>query len=102
MELEYTPATPTQQPAPKSEFVLVNDLTGKPIPKRGPQTLTAVRQNKDGKPFPIQFKVPYLPKPNCKQCRGRGYTGFVTDGAESRLNLCRKCYPITPGTKAFD
>jgi len=95
MELEYTPTQPKQQPAPKSEFVLVNDVTGKPIPKRGPQILKAVRQDKDGKPETIEFKVPYPPKANCKKCYGRGYVGFVIQGGERRLNLCLKCFPVT-------
>jgi hypothetical protein len=94
MELEYTPTSPKQQPAPKSEFVLVNDLTGKPLPKRGPQILKAVHQDKDGKSVNVDFKVPYPPRPNCKQCRGRGYIGFVVEGGERRLNLCQKCYPV--------
>jgi hypothetical protein len=94
MELEYTPSTLKQQPAPKSEFVLVEDVTGKPIPKRGPQVLQAVRQDKDGKLVTIEFKVPYPPKSNCKKCYGRGYIGFVNDGGDRRLNLCQKCFPV--------
>lgn len=95
MELEYTPAAPKQQPTPKSEFVLVEDVTKKPIPKRGPQILKAVHQDKDGKAVTIEFKVPYPPKPNCKRCRGRGYDGFVTEDGKHLLNICRKCYPVT-------
>ena len=94
MELEYTPATPKQQPSSKSEFVLVEDMTKKPISKRGPQILKAVYQGKDGKAVTIEFKVPYPPKPNCKQCWGRAYKGFVVEGGERRLNLCLKCFPV--------
>jgi hypothetical protein len=97
MELEYTPTPPKQQQQllANPEFVLVKDVTGKPPPKRGPQVLKAVHQDKDGKPTVIEFKVPYPPKANCKKCRGRGYNGFVTEGSDRLLNICRKCYPVT-------
>jgi hypothetical protein len=95
MEIEYTPAAPQQKPAPKSEFVLIKDVTGKPIPKRGPQVLKAIHQDKNGQPVTIEFRVPYAPKTNCKHCLGRGYLGFVVEGGERKINICRKCYPVT-------
>ncbi len=94
MELEYTPQQPKQKEAPKPEFVLVEDMTGKPPPPRGPQVLQAYRQDKNGKQVVLQFKVPYPPKSNCKRCRGRGYDGFIKDGESYALNMCKKCFPM--------
>ena len=41
----YTPPQAKKE-APKQEYVLVNDVTGKPPPKRGPQVLKAYTQEK--------------------------------------------------------
>ena len=90
--LVYTPQSPKQQPAPKSEYVLVEDVTGEPPPKRGPQVLFAVKQNEKKEQVKIQFKVPYAPKNNCKKCRGRGHIGFAHPSGN--IIPCRKCYPM--------
>ena len=95
MELEYTPQQPKQKEAPKPEFVLVNDVTGKAPLKRGPQVLQAYRQDKNGKKVVVQFKVPYPPRTNCNRCGGRGYIGFVIDGPDHKLDICKKCFPMT-------
>ena len=94
MTMEYTPTAPKPQPAAAHEFVLVKDVTGKPIPKRGPQVLKAIYQ-KEGKPVTMEFKVPYAPKQNCHHCNGRGFNGFVIQNEERLINICRKCYPVT-------
>ena len=94
--LVYTPQAPKQQPPPKSEYVLVEDVTGLPAPKRGPQTIKVVRyvKDKDGKDVKqeAQIKVPYAPKDNCKKCYGRGYIGF--ESVSGKVMPCRKCYPM--------
>ena len=80
--MDYTPKL-VEQPAPKPEYVLVDDVTGDPPPKRGPQVLTL--------PGGKQIKVPHAPKSNCKKCYGRGFIGInkITD----EIVVCRKCYP---------
>jgi hypothetical protein len=88
----YTPQAPAQQSAQTPEYVLVEDVTGKPAPKRGPQVLTAVRQNEKKEQIKIQFKVPFPPKLTCKKCFGRGYLGF--DIRTDNIVPCRKCYPM--------
>lgn len=97
MEIEYVPKQPKQE-TPKSEYVLVNDVTGKPPPLRGPQTLKAHVEVKDkeGKrqPLEVPFKVPYPPKTNCKKCYGRGYIGVQTIGEQKDILYCKKCYPM--------
>jgi hypothetical protein len=45
---------------------------------------------KDSKGRP--FRVPHLPKANCKKCLGRGYIGYET--ASGNIIPCRKCYPF--------
>jgi hypothetical protein len=94
MELEYTPQPPKKKEAPKSEYVLVEDVTGKPIPKRGPQVLKAYTQDKNRDPVILEFKVPYPPKEKCKACRGRGYTGTVCIGGKRGVCVCKRCYPM--------
>lgn len=92
--IEYTPQQPKQQPAPKPEFVLVNDMTGKPPPKRGPQVMKAYMQDESGSQVVKQFKVPFPPKPNCKKCFGRGYIGIEAKTGNQGILLCKKCYPM--------
>lgn len=97
--IEYVPQQPKQQKAPAPSFVLVNDVTGKPPPKRGPQILKAVtyQKNKDtnkDEKVELEFKVPYPPKEGCKKCYGRGYEGLVTVGKQQGILPCRKCYPM--------
>lgn len=99
MELEYTPQAPKKQEAPKSEYILVEDVTGKPPPLRGPQILKAYteernKETKERKQIVLEFKVPYPPKVNCKRCRGRGYEGTVTIGKQHGICICKKCYPM--------
>jgi len=96
--IEYTPQPPKQQAPPKPEFVLVEDVTGKPIPKRGPQVLKAYTEEKDKKTkerkqIVLQFKVPYPPKEKCKRCYGRGYEGTVSYQGQHAVCICKKCYP---------
>jgi hypothetical protein len=97
--IAYTPQQPKKPEAPKSEYILVNDVTGKPPPKRGPQVLKAYTQEKDKetkerKQIVLEFKVPYPPKEKCKRCRGRGYEGTVTVGTQHGVLVCKKCYPM--------
>jgi len=92
--IEYTPQQPKQQAPPKPDYVLVEDVTGKPIPKRGPQVLKAYTQNKKREPVILEFKVPYPPKEKCKRCKGRGYEGIVTKGEQRGICICKKCYPM--------
>lgn len=101
--MEYVPQQPKQQPAPKSEYVLVEDVTGKPIPKRGPQVLKAYTEERvvneetgkqERKQVILEFKVPYPPKEGCKKCYGRGYQGVVKAGQQHGVLICRKCYPM--------
>lgn len=81
--MEFTPQPP-KQPAPKAEYVLVNDVTGEPPVQRGPQTLTDSRGHK--------IKVPFPPNKKCKKCYGRGYVGYDT---KTKLPMaCFKCYPM--------
>jgi hypothetical protein len=81
--MEYTP-TPPQVQAPKPEYVLVDDVTGKPPPVRGPQVLVDSKGRK--------FKVPFAPVKGCKKCYGRGYIGFEAKSGD--LIICKKCYPM--------
>lgn len=94
--LVYTPQAPKPQAAPKSEYVLVDDVTGKPPPKRGPQTIKVIRyvKDKEGKDVKqeSQVRVPFAPKDNCKKCHSRGYIGF--EATSGKLIPCRKCYPM--------
>lgn len=97
--IEYTPQAPKQQPAPKSEYVLVEDMTGQPPPKRGPQVMKAYTEEKDEKTgerkqVVLEFKVPFPPKSNCKKCYGRGYVGIIKVGKQQGIAICRKCYPM--------
>ena len=97
--ITYTPQQPKQQAAPPSQYVLVNDVTGKPIPKRGPQVLKAYTQEKvegtkERKQIVLEFKVPYPPKEKCKRCLGRGYEGVITIGGQHGVVVCKKCYPM--------
>lgn len=88
--MDYIPQQPKVE-QPKSEYVLVDDMTHIPAPKRGPQSITIVRYDEEGKKQEVQVKVPYLPKNNCKKCYGRGYIGF---DVKTRYPLpCVKCYP---------
>jgi hypothetical protein len=94
----YTPPQAKKE-APKQEYVLVNDVTGKPPPKRGPQVLKAYTEEKDKetkerKQVVLEFKVPYPPKANCKKCFGRGYAGIITVGKQHGVCICKKCYPM--------
>ena len=94
----FTPPQPKKE-TPKSEYVLVEDVTGKPLPKRGPQVLKAYTQVKDKetkerKQVVFEFKVPYPPKEKCKRCLGRGYEGVVTVGDKHGVCICKKCYPM--------
>ena len=96
--IEYTPQQPKQQAPPKPDYILVEDVTGKPIPKRGPQVLKAYTQEKNKKTkeckqIVLEFKVPYPPKAKCKRCYGRGYEGIVTKGEQRGICICKKCYP---------
>lgn len=85
--LEYIPQPPKQQSAPKAEYVLVKDVTGKPPMARGPQILTDSKGHK--------VKVPFPPNPKCKKCYGRGYIGY---DSKTHLPLpCHKCYPMPIG-----
>lgn len=93
MEIEYVPKQPKKED-PKSSYVLVNDVTGKPPPVRGPQVLKAVTADDSGKRIEIPFKVPYPPKPHCKKCYGRGYIGFQSVGEQKSILVCKKCYPM--------
>jgi len=93
--MDYIPQTiPQPQPSQPSQptYELKKDVTGKPPEKRGPQELTAIRMDRDGKQVKFQFKVPYPPKSKCKKCYGRGYIGF--DAHTGNVFPCRKCYPL--------
>ena len=96
--IEYTPQQPKPTAPPKSEYVLVEDLTGQPPIKRGPQVMKAYTQEKDKetkktKQVILEFNVPYPPKPKCKRCYGRGYEGITTKGERRGIYICKKCYP---------
>ena len=82
--MDYIPTQPQQPQAPAAEYVLVEDVTGKPPPKRGVQILSDTKGH--------QLKVPYPPKANCRRCYGRGYVGV--DLKIKQLTPCRKCYPF--------
>lgn len=97
--ITYTPQPPNPQAAPPTNYVLVNDVTGKPPPKRGPQVLKAYteeknKETKERKSIVLEFKVPYPPKEKCKRCKGRGYEGVITVGAQHGVLICKKCYPM--------
>jgi hypothetical protein len=97
--ITYTPQQPKQQAAPPSQYVLVNDVTGKPPPKRGPQVLKAytqekVEDTKERKQIILEFKVPYPPKEKCKRCKGRGYEGTISYQGQHAVCICKKCYPM--------
>ena len=53
-----------QQPPqePKPEYILVNDVTGKPPKPRGPTVINA---------YGHEIKVPSPPNSKCKRCYGR-------------------------------
>jgi hypothetical protein len=99
MELEYTPQQPKQQAPKSSEYILVEDVTGKPPPPRGIQTLKAYAEvldpkTKEKKQLIVPFKVPYPPKSGCKKCYGRGYVGIQHVGKQPGILYCKKCYPM--------
>ena len=85
--MDYTPPVPQQSVAPPPTYELKKDVTGKPTPKRGVQIIKDNRGN--------EFKVPFLPNPKCKRCKGRGYVGHM-DINTSMIGLivCLKCYPL--------
>ena len=96
--ITYTPSQAKKE-APKQEYVLVNDVTGQPPIKRGPQVLKAYAQEKnketkERKQVVFEFKVPYPPKEKCKRCYGRGYEGIVSVGDKHGVCICKKCYPM--------
>lgn len=93
MNIEYVPKEPKKE-EPKSSYILVNDVTGKPPAIRGPQVLKAVTTDLSGSRLDIPFKVPYPPKANCKKCFGRGYRGIQTVGGQKGILYCKKCYPM--------
>lgn len=84
--LIYAPPAPPKAPIAPTEYVLVDDVTHKPIPVRGPQLL----DNGMGQ----KMKVPFPPRNNCKKCHGRGFVG--TDSKTKTILVCRKCYPHAP------
>jgi hypothetical protein len=88
--MDYTPQQPKVEQS-QPEYVLVDDVTHKPAPKRGPQTITVVKYDEKGVKQTVEIRVPWLPKPNCKHCRGRGYIGFNV-GSGGAIP-CGKCYP---------
>lgn len=82
--IDYTPQQPKPQAPAAPEYALVEDVTGKPAPKRGAQVLLDTKGH--------AMKVPFSPKPKCKRCYGRGYVG--NDAKTGDMIVCRKCYPI--------
>ena len=74
-----------QQPPqePKPEYILVNDVTGKPPKPRGPTVINA---------YGHEIKVPSPPNSKCKRCYGRGYIG--KEASSQLVRMCRKCYPM--------
>lgn len=90
--LIYTPQQPKQN-VPKSEYVLVEDVTGDPPPVRGPQLITVVKQNEKKEQVKVQIQVPFPPNKKCKKCYGRGYIGV--DSRNGNVLACKKCYPPT-------
>lgn len=81
--MDYIPTTPPINNS-MPEYVLVDDVTHKPVPKRGPQIITDKKGNK--------VNVPWPPKASCKKCYGRGYIGH--NALTDELMPCRKCYPF--------
>jgi hypothetical protein len=70
------------KPEKKEEYVLVNDVTGKPPIKNEPVVIEA---------YGFKVKVPHPPKKNCKRCRRTGFLGRL---ATSKIPvICPKCYP---------
>jgi hypothetical protein len=93
--MEYTPQAPKQPEPPKPIYELKKDVTGKPPPVRGPQTIPVVKYVKvDGKEQrqEVKIQVPHAPKSNCKKCHGRGYIGF--ESKSGNFIPCVKCFPI--------
>lgn len=82
--MDYTPPVPKAPEPPKPVYELKTDVTGKPPPKRGAQTIKDLKGN--------TIRVPYPPKVNCKKCYGRGYIGM--DPHNKTLLICKKCYPM--------
>jgi hypothetical protein len=77
-----------QPQEPKPTYVLVEDMTGKPPEKKGPQVIEA---------FGFKIHVPFPPKQGCKKCYGRGYIG--KDVTTQEVVMCHKCYPMLQPTK---
>ncbi len=91
--MDYTPQQPQQKPQ-EPTYELKKDVTGKPPPARGPQTIKVVKYVEvDGKEQKqeIEVKVPFAPKAHCKKCHGRGYLGFVAKTGQ--IIPCVKCFP---------
>lgn len=92
--MDYTPKQPNQPAPSQPTYELKKDVTGKPPPKRGPQTITAVRyvKQEDGTETKQtqEIKVPYEPNPKCKRCYGRGYIGWVAN--TNQIIPCMKCF----------
>ena len=80
----YEPKLPVPRQSPPPSYELKQDVTGKELPKRGPQVLTN-HKNKS-------VRVPYPPKQKCKACCGRGFVGTST--VDDSIILCRRCYPV--------
>jgi hypothetical protein len=90
--MDYTPTPPPQAPAPAPEYELKKDVSGAGPVKRGPQVINIIRYNEKNEKQVIPVKVPYAPKPKCKECLGRGYVGV--DLKTGRVVICKKCYPM--------
>ena len=88
--LIYTPAVAPQPPAKPTEYVLVDDVTHEPPPKRGPFILTVPIEDDKGKPTTMQIQVPNPAKASCNKCHGRGYIGV--DTKSGKVLLCHRCY----------
>ncbi len=80
---QYTPIQPKQPEQPKAEYVLKDDVTHKPSPKRGSYVITDTKGR--------TFKMTHQPNSSCRKCYGRGYTGFNL--TEDKTIICSKCYP---------
>lgn len=81
--LIYTPQqaqTPSSAPTP--EYTLINDLSGKPPPRKGPYNIIDHMGRK--------FTMPHEPTANCKRCCGKGYVGI--DTKSKKIIICHKCY----------
>jgi hypothetical protein len=90
--MEYTPQAP-KQPESHPTYELKKDVTGKPPPARGPQTIKVVKYVKVGdkeERQEVNLQVPYAPKPDCKKCYGQGYIGF--DSKSGKVIPCVKCF----------